>query len=83
MQIKTCGLVAGDEECYTTFKELFDVVIDRRHGGFPPQAKHPTDLDWNKVSDVPIDPTGKYVISTRVRTGRFDAPFSPWHSFLT
>ena len=23
----TCGLVAGDEDCYTTFSDLFDIVV--------------------------------------------------------
>merc|ERR1719352_1565783 len=68
--IKTVGMVAGDEESYETFKELFDPVIDLRHGGYAPDAKHPTDLDVSKLSSTPIDPSGKYVISTRVRTGR-------------
>ena len=48
----------------------FDPVIDIRHGGYAPNAKHPTDLDISKLSLTEIDPTGKYVISTRVRTGR-------------
>ena len=52
------------------FKELFDPVIDIRHGGYKPDAVHPTDLDVSKLSTTSIDPTGKYVISTRVRTGR-------------
>merc|ERR1719305_190465 len=68
--IKTVGMTAGDEECYDVFKDLFDPVIDIRHGGYKPDAKHPTDLDISKLSSTVIDPTGKYVISTRVRTGR-------------
>lgn len=68
--IKTVGMVAGDEESYETFKLLFDPVIDQRHGGYPADAKHPTDLDCSKLSTETIDPEGKYVISTRVRTGR-------------
>lgn len=68
--IKTVGMVAGDEESYTTFKALFDPVIDERHGGYPPDAKHQTDLDVSKLDDTKLDPEGKYVISTRVRTGR-------------
>lgn len=68
--IKTVGLVAGDEESYDTFKLLFDPVIDQRHGGYAATAKHPTDLDYGKLSNTVIDPTGKFVISTRVRTGR-------------
>merc|ERR1719181_2659277 len=68
--IKTVGMTAGDEESYEVFKDLFDPVIDIRHGGYAPTAKHPTDLDVTKLSKTAIDPTGKYVISTRVRTGR-------------
>jgi len=37
--------------CVQTFKELFDAVIDEKHGGFKPADKHPApDLDANKVS---------------------------------
>jgi creatine kinase len=66
--IATVGMVAGDAESYDTFKELFDPVIDERHGGYPPDAKHPTNLDLSQVIDGNIDPS--YVISTRVRSGR-------------
>merc|ERR1719446_2018546 len=68
--IKTVGMTAGDEESYEVFKDLFDPVIDLRHGGYSPAAIHPTDLDISKLSSTEIDPTGKYVLSTRVRTGR-------------
>ena len=68
--IKTVGMTAGDEESYEVFKDLFDPVIDIRHGGYAPDAKHPTDLDISKLSTTVIDPTGKYAISTRVRAGR-------------
>jgi len=33
--IMTVGCVAGDEESYDTFKEFFDEVIAKRHGGKP------------------------------------------------
>merc|ERR1719460_786318 len=68
--IKTVGMTAGDEESYEVFKELFDPVIAIRHNGYKSDAKHPTDLDTSKLSSTSIDPTGKYVLSTRVRTGR-------------
>ncbi|KAJ9461916.1 Creatine kinase [Diplonema papillatum] len=68
--IKTVGLTAGDEESYEVFKELFDPIIDARHGGYGPEAKQPTDLDLSKVSTTDMDPDGKYVETTRVRTGR-------------
>lgn len=68
--IKIVGMTAGDEESYTTFKELFDPVISARHGGYAPDAVQPTNLDISKISNTDIDPDGKYVLTTRVRTGR-------------
>merc|ERR1711937_95004 len=68
--IKTVGMVAGDDECYELFRELFDPVISARHNGYAPDAKHPTDLDVNKLSNTKIDPPGKYVLTSRCRTGR-------------
>jgi len=66
--ISTVGCVAGDEECYETFKEFFDLVIDDRHGGYAEDRIHPTDLDSSKIRGGVFDP--KYVLSSRVRTGR-------------
>merc|ERR1712093_158118 len=67
--IKTVGLVACDEESYDTFKELFDPVISARHNGYGADAKQPTNMDMSQLSDTDIDPEGKYVLTTRVRTG--------------
>jgi len=68
--IKIVGMVAGDEESYEVFKELFDPVIDARHKGYPPEAIQPTNVDFSQLSDTDIDPETKYVLTTRVRTGR-------------
>merc|ERR1719321_369227 len=68
--IKTVGVTAGDEESYEVFKELFEPVISDRHNGYPPDGKQPTDMDISKISDIDIDPFNKYVLTTRVRTGR-------------
>jgi len=68
--ILTCGIVAGDEESYETFKDLFDIVIEQRNGGYKPDAKHSTCMDMSKLSKTKIDPDGKYVLTTRCRTGR-------------
>lgn len=68
--IKTCGLVAGDEESFELFAPIFDPVISARHNGYAADAKHPTDLDCSKISDTKIDPTGKYILTSRCRTGR-------------
>nr|AAS72895.1 mitochondrial creatine kinase CK2 [Tethya aurantium] len=72
--IKTVGMVAGDEESYDVFADLFDPVIDERHGGYPKSAIHPTDLDSSKLKGGDFD--DKYVLSSRVRTGRCIRGFS-------
>lgn len=41
----TVGCVAGDEESYEVFKELFDPIIEDRHGGYKPGDEHKTDLN--------------------------------------
>merc|ERR1711966_289089 len=68
--IKTVGVVACDEDSYTTFADLFDPVISDRHNGYGINDTQPTDLDISKISDIDIDPFNKYVLTTRVRTGR-------------
>merc|ERR1711935_1318768 len=68
--IKTVGAVAGDEESYELFREFFDPCISARHGGYAADAKHPTDMNVRKLSTTKIDPTGKYVLTTRCHTGR-------------
>ena len=45
-----------------------DPIIDGRHGGFGPDDKHKTDLDYTKITGDAFDEN--YVISSRVRTGR-------------
>uniref|UniRef100_G3NVC1 Creatine kinase U-type, mitochondrial n=2 Tax=Gasterosteus aculeatus aculeatus TaxID=481459 RepID=G3NVC1_GASAC len=67
--IKTVGMVAGDEESYEVFGDLLDPVIKERHNGYDPRTmKHPTDLDASKIHSANFDP--RYVLSSRVRTGR-------------
>ncbi|XP_061649126.1 creatine kinase, testis isozyme-like isoform X2 [Phyllopteryx taeniolatus] len=67
--IMTVGCVAGDEETYEVYKELFDLVIEDRHGGYKPTDTHKTDLNpENLVGGDDLDPN--YVLSSRVRTGR-------------
>jgi len=68
--LNTVGIVAGDEESYEVFKDLFDPIISYKHGGYSSSAIQPSNLDYNKLSDTDIDPEGKYVLTTRVRTGR-------------
>nr|CAB3231430.1 creatine kinase B-type [Phallusia mammillata] len=67
--IMTVGCVAGDEESYETFADLFDPVIEARHNGYKKSDMHKTDIDPDHLKGGEnLDP--KYVLSSRVRTGR-------------
>merc|ERR1712168_992942 len=66
--IMTIGCVAGDEESYEVFADLLDPVIDGRHNGCGKDAKHKTDLNPDNLKGGLFDE--KYVLSSRVRTGR-------------
>uniref|UniRef100_A0A5F8ARU4 Creatine kinase B-type n=1 Tax=Macaca mulatta TaxID=9544 RepID=A0A5F8ARU4_MACMU len=67
--IMTVGCVAGDEESYDVFKDLFDPIIEDRHGGYKPSDEHKTDLNPDNLQGGDdLDPN--YVLSSRVRTGR-------------
>merc|ERR1712042_340710 len=66
--IMTVGCVAGDEESYEVFADLLDPVIDGRHNGYGKDAKHKTDLNPDNLKGGVFDE--KYVLSSRVRTGR-------------
>ena len=62
------GVVAGDEESYQVFAELMDPIIEDRHNGYKKTDTHKTDLDASKIMGGKFDE--KYVLSSRVRTGR-------------
>ncbi|XP_077395428.1 creatine kinase, testis isozyme-like [Festucalex cinctus] len=67
--IMTVGCVAGDEESYSVFKDLMDLVIQDRHGGYKPGDMHKTDLNPDHLRGG-SDLDSNYVLSCRVRTGR-------------
>jgi creatine kinase len=68
--IKIVGMTAGDEESYQVFKEVFFPVTSARHRGHDMTKNQPTNLDLKQLKTTDIDPEGKYVLTTRVRTGR-------------
>ncbi|VDN37892.1 unnamed protein product, partial [Gongylonema pulchrum] len=75
------GVYAPDAESYSTFKPLFDPIIEEYHNGFGPNQKQPdTDLGEGKTSSLlDLDPEGNYINSTRIRCGRSlqGYPFNP------
>ncbi|XP_072401902.1 arginine kinase 1 isoform X2 [Diabrotica undecimpunctata] len=73
------GIYAPDAESYTVFADIFDPIIEDYHGGFKKTDKHPP-KNWGDVSVFgDLDPTGEFVVSTRVRCGRSmeGYPFNP------
>ena len=62
------GVVAGDEECFSAFKRLFDPIIKAKHHGYTPDSMHLTNLDPCALRVARLD--DNYVVSTRVRAGR-------------
>jgi len=62
----------ADQECYEVFKHFFDAVIRDYHKVSTAEIAHPA-ANMGDLNNLPfdvVDPTGKYVVSTRVRVGR-------------
>ncbi|XP_057302807.1 creatine kinase M-type-like [Hydractinia symbiolongicarpus] len=65
----SCGIVAGDEECYDVFADIFDPVITDRHRGFRRGVRQQeTKLIVDGLKAEPFD--SKYVKSTHFLVGR-------------
>jgi len=73
------GVYAPDAEAYTVFALLFDPIIEEYHGGFGPDKMHPHSDFGDPTVFGDLDPENKYVVSTRIRTGRSveGFPFNP------
>lgn len=63
------GVVAGDSESYTVFREMFAKVVHALHGEVP-TGPHPQDLCSSSVSNQLADPSGCHVLSVQVRCYR-------------
>ncbi|CAK0904785.1 unnamed protein product [Prorocentrum cordatum] len=66
------GAVAGDAECYRTFRELFDPLVGMCHpaaaAAAAPEAEAPAPADH--IFRLPIDPRGSHALSVRVEASR-------------
>ncbi|KAH8849960.1 Taurocyamine kinase [Schistosoma japonicum] len=62
----------GEAECYSTFIDYLDPLICDYHNVKDPSFKHPAPTfgDLSKLPFGDLDPTGKFIVSTRVRVGR-------------
>ena len=63
------GAYVGDEESYEIFASLFDPIIEEYHG-FKKDDKHKSNLNPDDLNAPNPDPTGEYIVSTRIRVGR-------------
>ena len=63
----TVGCVAGDEETYNVFAELFDAVIEAYHNGYKAGNLHKRDIDFESV-ECDLDET--FVVSCNISTRR-------------
>ena len=72
------GAYVGDEESYDVFSALFDPIIEEYHG-FKKNDKHKSNLNPDDLDAPNPDPTGEYILSTRIRVGRNvkDLPLGP------
>ncbi len=62
------GIVAGDEESYAVFRELFDKIIELKHQFKPFIDKHRKDINYSSLKNGLFD--SDYVLSIRIRAFR-------------
>jgi len=63
------GVYAGDEESYSLFAPLLDPIIKEYHE-FGSNDKHESNLNINELDISNLDPTGEFILSTRIRVAR-------------
>eukprot|EP00736_Rhodelphis_marinus_P012841 Rmarinus@m.29637 len=64
------GIAAGDEDSYRMFQPIMQPVIEEYHGISLAKNIQEVDLDPENLYFEDPDPSGHFVQSTRVRTGR-------------
>ncbi|XP_060070202.1 arginine kinase-like [Ylistrum balloti] len=73
-----CGMYASDPEAYDVFSEIFHPVIKDYHKVDQVSHPNPDFGDINNLGFGDLDPSKRYISSTRVRVGRSQAGF-PFH----
>lgn len=63
------GVYAGDAASYVTFAALLDPIIEEYHG-FTKYQQHSSNFSIDDLIAPNPDPTGEYIISTRIRVAR-------------
>ncbi|XP_033742328.1 arginine kinase-like [Pecten maximus] len=73
-----CGIYASDPEAYDVFSGIFHPIIKDYHKVDTVSHPNPDFGDINNLGFGDLDPTKRYITSTRVRVGRSQAGF-PFH----
>ncbi|XP_069129332.1 arginine kinase-like isoform X2 [Argopecten irradians] len=73
-----CGIYASDPEAYDVFSGIFFPVIKDYHKVGTVSHPNPDFGDIDNLGFGDLDPSGRYISSTRVRVGRSQAGF-PFH----
>ena len=64
------GAYAGSHDSYTTFRKLFDPIIEKYHG-HAPDASHVSNMDASSIVNADFSPEESAMVnSTRIRVGR-------------
>lgn len=66
----SCGVYAGDEECYRVFAPLLDRIIEDYHTPYKLADGHSSSMNSEEVQYPDLDPERKFIRSTRVRVAR-------------
>jgi len=72
--IKTVGVVAGDADCYDTFSDLFDPILQVTLGRIE-KVRHDKVVDLSPLQEADFGDAGRYITSTRIRARRNLAGF--------
>jgi creatine kinase/arginine kinase len=64
------GVYVGDEESYELFSPLLYPIIESYHGFDPRKDTHRSDMEPSHLDITNPDPSGEYILSTRIRVGR-------------
>eukprot|EP00929_Paragymnodinium_shiwhaense_P081067 TRINITY_DN42343_c0_g1_i1.p1 TRINITY_DN42343_c0_g1~~TRINITY_DN42343_c0_g1_i1.p1 ORF type:complete len:1050 (+),score=226.44 TRINITY_DN42343_c0_g1_i1:117-3266(+) len=64
------GIVAGDDTCYSVFRNVFDPIIAQWHVDHLPTAMHPTKLEPKEVDSRQIDAGGRMLRGITMKLSR-------------
>ncbi|XP_052708768.1 arginine kinase-like [Crassostrea angulata] len=70
-----CGIFASDPDAYEVFKEVLHPVIKDYHKVSEIKHSKPDFGDFNNLGFGDLDPSGDFIVSTRVRVGSSHASY--------